>query len=124
MGHFLPQVRAGCVAAPIFLSDLCRAALSVFVRASNPRATIHYTLDGTAPTLSSPSATYDAPYIHIDTPFGADRRRFLRVIAVVLEIDSEYTISEEVQNQYYVEATDRPDRYRFIAVVEGSMTNI
>lgn len=113
-GTFSPTgARIHC-ATLICLTEFFFTALSVFVRASDPKASIHYTLDGTAPTLDSPSATFDAPYIHIDTPFGADRRRVLRAIGVVLEVDSEYTISDEVQNHYYVEATDRPDRYQSI----------
>ena len=87
-------------------------ALSVFVRSSDPLADIRYTLDGSTPTMDSPLANYDAPYIHVDTPFGYGRIRVLRVIALVLEVDSLYTISKEITHTYFVEATDRPDRYQ------------
>ena len=85
-------------------------AMSVFVRASDPLADIRYTLDGSVPTLDSPIATYDTPYIHLNTPFGFGRTRIVRAIAVVLEVDSLYSISQEISNTYFVEATDRDGR--------------
>jgi hypothetical protein len=85
-------------------------AMSVFIRASDPLADIRYTLDGSTPTLDSPKLTYDTPYIHIDTPFNYGRKRTMRAIAVVLEIDSLYSISAEITRTYYVEASDRSGR--------------
>ena len=85
-------------------------ALGVFLRASSPDALIYYTLDGTAPHLSSKTITSSAPYLHVDTPFLAGRYRRLRAVAAEIRIDGEWHRSEEYDRTYIVEATDRPNR--------------
>lgn len=42
-------------------------SLGLYVRASDPTAIIFYSFDGELPTLSSQTATYDSPYIEIDS---------------------------------------------------------
>ena len=90
------------------------SALTVFARCSDPVAKIYYTLDGTAPTLQSQYLTYDTPYIGIYTPFGAYRTRRLRIICAILAVDSQYTLSPEIKNDYYVENTDRPGSFGYL----------
>lgn len=90
-------------------------ALGVFLRASSPDALIYYTLDGTAPHLSSKTITSTAPYLHVDTPFLAGRYRRLRAVAAEIRIDGEWHRSEEYDRTYIVEATDRPNRYPLLS---------
>ena len=64
-------------------------SLGLYVRASDPTAIIFYTFDGSLPNITSPTATYDSPYIEIDSIASSSlitsahlRNRTVTIVAV------------------------------------------
>lgn len=85
-------------------------AVGVFVRASSPTAVVYYSFEGSLLTTESAMATYTSPYIHIDTPYGYGRDRFLNLVAV----DKGFR-SANMTLHYIVEASARPNSFMFIS---------
>lgn len=92
-------------------------ALGLYVWCNNKDAKIYYNLDalGTLSdiTFDNEYVNFDAPYIHISTPYQSKRERIVRLIAVVANGASGGTRSSMLTLPYYVEGSDRPDSFAF-----------
>jgi hypothetical protein len=97
------------------------SALGVFVRANKPDAKIYYEFEDVLtqfvsdPTLDSAYTTWDSPYIHLNTPFGATRNRSINLCIVWFDSSIQSLVrSPMVALRYTVEANDRPQSFGFL----------
>ena len=96
-------------------------ALGLFVRTNKETAKIYYEFEDVytqivaPPTLASAFTTWDSPYIHINTPFGATRNRSVTIIAVWFDYNQQKLVrSDPIPLHYKVEADARPLAYGFL----------
>jgi len=106
-------------------SSFAPSALGVYVGASDPRAQIYYAfeelnqysqyyLEPTYPFLAfSPYATFSSPYIQLDHPFGSTTKRYLTIVAVVVDGQTTYR-SQQYTLSYFVDAGTRKGARGFL----------
>ena len=91
--------------------------LGLYVWCSDKTAKIYYTLDSlgtkSTPTFDSEYVDFEAPYIHISTPYQSTRFRIVQLIAVVTTGVNTYRRSDLLILSYYVEGSDRPNSFAF-----------
>eukprot|EP00605_Chrysophyceae_sp_TOSAG23-4_P002863 GSChrysophyteH1.ASY1.ANO1.3153.1 assembled CDS len=96
-------------------------ALGVFVRANKEDAKIYYEFEDVYtkivadPTLDSAFLTFDSPYVHLNTPFGASRNRAVNLVIVWFNPMLQSLVrSPLLALRYVVEANARPESFGFL----------
>jgi hypothetical protein len=96
-------------------------ALGLFVRSNKESAKVYYEFEDVLsqvvadPTLGSAFATWETPYIHLNTPFGATRNRSVTIVAVWFDYQAQSLVrSEPYALRYIVEADARPLAFGFL----------
>ena len=92
-------------------------ALGVFIRCISSKGIstntkVYYKIDSLEdPTKIDSFTTYQAPYVHIDTPFQVGRSRTFKAICIEKAIDGNTYRSQLIERFYTIEAASRPLRY-------------
>jgi len=96
-------------------------ALGLFVRSNKDTAQIYYEFEDVytqvvaEPSIASAFTTWNAPYIHLNTPFGATRNRSVTIIAVWWDYSQQkFVRSNSMALHYIVEADARPLAYGYL----------
>ena len=96
-------------------------ALGLFVRSNKDTANIYYEFEDVytqivpEPSLASAFTTWNAPYIHMATPFGATRNRSVTIVAVWFDYTQQKLVrSNSMALRYVVEADARPLAYGYL----------
>ena len=89
--------------------------LGLFVRCSDHTALIYYDINGDPPTFNSLYATYDSPYIVVNTFFKGSRNRTISFIAVTTDsLSGIKSHSQPYKLNFFVEGSARINSFGFL----------